>query len=87
MKFKESDLTPLYKEMAELIGIEETMKLYHHFKWQQVLFPQRIYSLEFIKNYVREHYDGKMQENREGSLDIRRGESDNSWQKKSRKRG
>lgn len=53
MKFKESDLTPLYKEMAELIGIEETMKLYHHFKWQQVLFPQRIYNLEFIKNYVR----------------------------------
>lgn len=59
MNFKESDLMPLYKEMAEIIGVEQTWKIYKHFKGQQVLFPQRIYNLEFVKKYVREHYNGK----------------------------
>lgn len=45
MNFKESDLMPLYKEMAEIIGVEQTWKIYKHFKGQQVLFPQRIYNL------------------------------------------
>ena len=53
MNFKESDLMPLYKEMAEIIGVEQTWKIYKHFKGQQVLFPQRIYNLEFVKKYVR----------------------------------
>ena len=32
MNFKESDLMPLYKEMAEIIGVEQTWKIYKHFK-------------------------------------------------------
>ena len=28
MNFKESDLMPLYKEMAEIIGVEQTLKIY-----------------------------------------------------------
>ena len=59
MNFKESDLMPLYKEMAEIIGVEQTWKIYKHFMGQQGLFPQRMYNLEFVKKYVREHYDGK----------------------------
>ena len=36
-----SDFVSIYSEMAELVGIENTYKIYEHFKGQQMIFPQR----------------------------------------------
>lgn len=47
-----------YEEMADLIGEEDTIKIYHHFRGQQIVFPQRLYSIEFIEDYIKNNYDG-----------------------------
>lgn len=46
------DLIGIYSEMAELIGVENTKKLYEHFKGQQVTFPVRLYTKDFIVRQV-----------------------------------
>lgn len=48
----------LYKEIAELIGEENTIILYNHFKGQQISFPLHLYSGEYIKKCISEEYDG-----------------------------
>ena len=48
----------LYKEIAELIGEENTIILYNHFKGQQVSFPLHLYSGEYIKKCIYEEYNG-----------------------------
>lgn len=53
-----TDLVPTYKEMAELIGLENTYKIYEHYKGQQLNLPQRIYSIEYVEKYVKENYNG-----------------------------
>lgn len=53
-----SDLVSVYGEIAEVVGIDDAFKLYEHFKGQQMNFPQRIYSIKYVEEYVKEHYDG-----------------------------
>lgn len=48
----------LYQEIAELIGEENTIILYNHFKGQQISFPLHLYSGEYIKKCISEEYDG-----------------------------
>lgn len=48
----------IYEEMANLIGVEDTIKIYEYFKGQQIIFPQRLYNKEYVAKYVREHYNG-----------------------------
>ena len=57
-KHTSSDFVPLYKEIAEEIGVENTVKLFMHFKGQQMTCPQRLFSIEYVKKYVKENYDG-----------------------------
>jgi hypothetical protein len=46
------DLVGIYSEIAEIIGIENTTKLYEHFKGQQVSFPMRLFTKEYIIKQV-----------------------------------
>lgn len=48
----------LYKEIAELIGEENTVILYNHFKGQQVSFPLHLYSGDYIKECILAEYNG-----------------------------
>lgn len=57
-KMQPSDLVPIYSEIAEVVGVEDAFKLYEHFRGQQMNFPQRIYSTEYVTQYVKAHYDG-----------------------------
>ncbi len=45
---KPQDLVGIYGELAEIIGIENAIIIYEHFKGQQVSFPTRLYSKDFI---------------------------------------
>lgn len=47
-----TDLTGIYSEMAEIIKIEDVVALYQHFKGQQVSFPTRLYSKEYVLKQV-----------------------------------
>ena len=53
------DFVPIYEEIAQVIGEEETVKLYEKFRGQQITFPQRLYNTSYVSNYVKENYNGK----------------------------
>lgn len=43
-----SDLIGIYGEIAELVSVESAIKIYEHFKGQQISFPMHLYTKEFI---------------------------------------
>ena len=56
---KDVDLyNDIYREISEIIGLENTLKLYLHFKGQQVSFPVRLYNPHLIQQNVIKEYDG-----------------------------
>ena len=58
---KASDLAGIYAEIAEEIGVENTYALYERFHGLQLVFPQRIYSNEFISKKIQMEYEsGKL---------------------------
>lgn len=59
INMESGDLVPTYREIAEIIGVDNTLLLYNHFRGQQISLPQRIFSIEYVERYINEHYDGK----------------------------
>ena len=55
---KSSDFVPTYKEIADVVGVDNAYKIYEHFRGQQMTFPQRIYSTAYVERYVKDNYDG-----------------------------
>lgn len=51
-------LNDVYKEIAELIGYDDAMILYTHFKGQQITFPVKLFNAEYISKCIKEQYDG-----------------------------
>ncbi len=47
----------IYKEMAELLGDAATAKIWKQFSGLNITFPQKLYSKEFRKDYIRENMD------------------------------
>lgn len=47
-------LNEIYRELAELIGIDKTIKIYNNYKGLQVNFPTRLYDREYIINQAIE---------------------------------
>lgn len=52
---KNSDLAPVYREIAEEIGLENTVKIFNQFKGQQISFPQRLYAANYVIAYIKEN--------------------------------
>ena len=48
----------VYKEIALTLGTETAIEMHKLFKGQQIIFPQRLYSKEFIHEYVKSNYNG-----------------------------
>lgn len=46
------DLVGIYGELAEIIGIDNVIIIYEHFKGQQVSFPTRLYSKDYIVEQI-----------------------------------
>ena len=46
------DLVGIYGDLAEIIGVDNVTMIYKHFKGQQVSFPTRLYSKDFIARQV-----------------------------------
>ena len=43
MKSNSDKYSGIYKELVDLLGEEDTLKIYENFRGQQVTFPMRIY--------------------------------------------
>lgn len=57
-KVEPGDLAGVYSEMAELIGLNNTYKVYKYFSDQQVTFPLKFYSPDCMADMILEEYDG-----------------------------
>lgn len=55
------DFKGIYSEIAEVIGIEATIKLHDIFQGQQLVFPKKLYTKNFIvKTIKREKKEGEV---------------------------
>lgn len=58
MKNKDG-LVEIYGQLVDLVGLENTEKIYYTLRGQQIVFPMRLYKTEFISKEVRRRYNGK----------------------------
>ena len=49
---KPQDLIGIYSELAEIVGIDNVITIYERFKGQQVSFPTRLYSKDYIVGQI-----------------------------------
>lgn len=53
-----SGLQGVYKELAEIIGVDATVAMYKELRGQQVTFPTRLYERNYVIQEVNLRYDG-----------------------------
>lgn len=51
-------LNPLYADLASLIGVEATIEVFKQYKGQQISFPVKLESKEFVIQQIYLEYDG-----------------------------
>lgn len=51
-------MNDVYREMADLIGYDNAIMIYTHFKGQQITFPVKLFKSEHIKELLKQQYDG-----------------------------
>jgi mor transcription activator family len=56
---KYDNLRGIYKEIAMETDLETAKKIHEMFAGQQIAFPKKLYSSEYINSFIRNHYDGK----------------------------
>ena len=56
--FKKSDLKKVYREIAEVYGIDTAVKVHKLFAGQNISFPKRIFGCSYVYEYIRKHYNG-----------------------------
>ncbi|RHQ35395.1 Mor transcription activator family protein [Clostridium sp. AF27-2AA] len=49
----------IYREIAEIAGEEIARTIHANFKGQQVVFPNKLYSSQYIAEKIQLEYDGK----------------------------
>lgn len=55
---KSSTLNGVYETISELIGFDNAIKLYENFHGNQVNFPTRLFSKEFVLQEAIKAFDG-----------------------------
>lgn len=53
------DLADVYMEIADKIGVDAAVAIHEMFKGQQIMFPQKLYSKEYIYGYIKDNYNGR----------------------------
>lgn len=59
MEFNNCDFNGIYEDMYEHLGEETVREISKYYKGQQITFPMRLYSKEYVIRYISEKYDGK----------------------------
>lgn len=55
---KKEGLAEIYSELVDIIGFENTQKVYDCLRGQQVTFPMRLYKTEYVLQEIKGNYDG-----------------------------
>ena len=53
-----SGLNDVYRELCDLVGYENMLKLYKQYKGFQVNFPTRLYSKDYVREVLKKEYNG-----------------------------
>lgn len=56
---KMEQLNGIYEELVCLVGMEMTLRIYGHFKGQQVTFPIRLLSRSYVADRIAKEYNGR----------------------------
>ena len=51
-------LNGLYQDIANIIGLDSTIQIFAQFKGQQVTFPVKLFSKEYISDQIVSEFDG-----------------------------
>lgn len=54
-----NDYAGIYKELAEIIGVENVNLIYKNLRGQQVTFPMKLFTTEYTVRQVMTEYNGK----------------------------
>ena len=57
-ELKACDLNGIYREIAEIFGVEMASEFYQNFSGLQLTFPTRFVSKEFVLKRLRTEYNG-----------------------------
>ena len=52
-------LNDVYRDIADKIGIENTLEIYRMFRGNQISFPSRLFSKEYIHQAIINEYNGE----------------------------
>lgn len=52
-------LNDIYKEIAEEMGVENTLTIFKLFHGTQISFPNRLFSKEYTHQAIQKEYNGK----------------------------
>ncbi len=52
-------LNEIYREIADEIGIENTIRIFNLFHGTQISFPNRLFSKKYIHKAISQEYNGK----------------------------
>ncbi|MSS11309.1 Mor transcription activator family protein [Clostridium sp. WB02_MRS01] len=52
------DFYGIYRDLAEQLGVETTIRIYEHLHGLQITFPVKLYSKSYIEQQIKERYDG-----------------------------
>ncbi len=55
MKSNPERYAGVYRELADILGDAAVNKIWRHFSGMNVTFPQRLFSKEYTKEFIREH--------------------------------
>ncbi len=53
-----SDFAGVYKEIAEVIGVENTIEMHKIFQGQQITFPKKLFTKTYILSQVKTTENG-----------------------------
>lgn len=59
MKKCKHDYKGIYSDMVEILGEEIVTKLHKYYRGQQITFPMKLYSNEYIEKYIINNHKKK----------------------------
>ena len=59
LKKELSGLNDVYRDIADKIGIENALEIYRMFHGNQISFPSKLFSKEYIHQAIINEYNGK----------------------------
>ncbi len=54
-----TDFVDIYQEIARKINPETAVEIHRLVKGQQIIFPKKLYTKEYIHQYIRQNYNGR----------------------------